>query len=47
MHCRLLIFSGMKSVRLELRVKRKETEMPLRVESESNVAGNLMYFTVL
>ena len=46
-HCRLLIFSGMKSVRFQLRVKRKETEMPLRVESESNVAGNLMYFTAL
>ena len=46
-HCRLLIFPRMKSVRFQLRVKRKETEMPLRVESESNVAGNLMYFTAL
>ena len=33
----------MKSVRFQLRVIRKETETPLRVESESN----LQYFTVL
>ena len=34
-HCRLLIFSRMKSVRFQLRAKRKETDTPVRVESES------------
>ena len=34
-HYRVLIFFGVKSVRFQLRVKRKETDMPLRVESET------------
>ena len=42
-HCRLLIFSGMKSVRFQLRAERKETDTPVRVESENNP----QYYTVL
>ena len=42
-HCWLLIFSRMKSVRFQLSTKRKETDTPVRVESE----GNPRYFTVL
>ena len=43
-HSRLLIFfSGMKSVGFQMRAIRKETDTPVRVESESN----LRYFTVL